>query len=231
MVKKILWFILAFILITVGGFYVYTLDFYRATPDVDTLMSQTPLKTEILDNLTVIFPDASNDLNHGIIFYPGGKVEAKAYLPLLIQLSEKGFTTVLVEMPFNLAVFDSNAAKAVITEIDTVLEWSIMGHSLGGAMASSHLEKHAESYENLVLLAAYPVNDAPVPSLAIYGTYDRVLDLTKVVGATEIVPIEGGNHAYFGNYGEQEGDGAATLTRLDQQIKTVERITEFILKP
>ncbi len=39
----------------------------------------------------------------------------------------------------------------------------------------------------------------------------------------------GGNHAYFGDYGEQEGDGIATITRAEQQTFAVERIVEFIL--
>ena len=231
MIKKILWVFLALIIISMGAFYLYTLDYYRATGDVETLIAQSDLKIETLNRMTIIYPESSNDISKGIIFYPGGKVEANAYLPLLLQLAERGFTSVLIKMPFNLAVFDANAADEVIATVKTIGSWSIMGHSLGGAMASSHLEKNADSFENLILLAAYPVNDAPVPSLAVYGTNDHVLDLTKVVGATEIVPIEGGNHAYFGNYGEQEGDGDATITWAEQQKITVDRITEFILKP
>ena len=44
---------------------------------------------------------------------------------------------------------------------------------------------------------------------------------------TEIV-IEGGNHAYFGAYGEQKGDGAATISQAEQIIITASHIYAFI---
>ena len=42
------------------------------------------------------------------------------------------------------------------------------------------------------------------------------------------IEISGGNHAYFGNYGEQKGDGKATITREEQQKIAVKEIMEFI---
>ena len=50
---------------------------------------------------------------NGFIFYPGGKVEAVAYEPLLKALASEGMLCVLVEMPFRLAVFDMNAAEGI----------------------------------------------------------------------------------------------------------------------
>ena len=43
----------------------------------------------------------------------------------------------------------------------------------------------------------------------------------------EEVVIAGGNHAYYGNYGEQSGDGKATITREKQQDDTVSAIVAF----
>jgi hypothetical protein len=43
-----------------------------------------------------------------------------------------------------------------------------------------------------------------------------------------IVVIEGGNHAQFGNYGKQKGDPDATISREEQQDKAVEAIKEFL---
>ena len=42
--------------------------------------------------------------------------------------------------------------------------------------------------------------------------------------------IEGGCHAYFGMYGEQKGDGTATITAEEQILKTAEYISKFIFK-
>ena len=40
--------------------------------------------------------------------------------------------------------------------------------------------------------------------------------------------IEGGNHAQFGNYGLQEGDGTATMSREEQQTIAAEAMLAFI---
>jgi len=40
--------------------------------------------------------------------------------------------------------------------------------------------------------------------------------------------IEGGNHAQFGYYGPQKGDGVATVSRDEQQRLTVSAILELV---
>ena len=45
-----------------------------------------------------------------------------------------------------------------------------------------------------------------------------------------VVEIEGGNHAQFGNYGPQKGDLPATISAQDQQAQTVEAIENFLEK-
>lgn len=44
---------------------------------------------------------------------------------------------------------------------------------------------------------------------------------------TELV-IEGGNHAWFAYYGEQDGEGTASITKEEQQKKTAAAIVEMI---
>ena len=43
-----------------------------------------------------------------------------------------------------------------------------------------------------------------------------------------IVEIEGGNHAQFGNYGPQKGDLPASISAQDQQAEMVAAIEEFL---
>jgi dienelactone hydrolase len=216
------------ILILVGAFYVYTLDYYRATDDVHQLTASEKQNIEINNKIIVVNPEETNDREIGLIFYPGGKVEAIAYLPLLYQLSQKGITCFLIEMPFNLAVFDINAANSVFEKYPEIKTWFIAGHSLGGAMASSYMKKNYNKVDGLILMGAYPINDAEVATLAIYGSEDVNLDLTKLENTENKIEISGGNHAYFGNYGEQKGDGKATITREEQQEVAVKEIIEFI---
>ena len=40
--------------------------------------------------------------------------------------------------------------------------------------------------------------------------------------------IEGGNHAQFGNYGEQKGDGAALISAEEQQQQAVQFILDCV---
>ncbi len=218
--------VLALIVIIVGGFYIYTLDYYRADAIVWEMLANDGTIMQ-KDNMTVLYPTEEESLNIGLIFYPGGKVETEAYIPLLKQLTEQGITCVLVDMPLHLAVFNINGADDVYDQFPVITSWYLCGHSLGGAMASSYVEGNTDKLDGLILLGAYPINEANIPTIAIYGTEDIKLDLERLEGVDQVV-IEGGSHAYFGNYGEQDGDGVASITREDQQAQTVDAITEFI---
>ena len=54
------------------------------------------------------------------MFYPGGKVQAEAYAPLMQDLADREFLCVIVCMPFNLAVLDANGADGVQEQFPAV---------------------------------------------------------------------------------------------------------------
>ena len=171
-----------------------------------------------------------------LIFYPGGKVEETAYAPLLRQLAEEGLDVFLVRMPCRLAVFGVNKAAEALEEVDDYDHVYIGGHSLGGAMAANYAAKHPEELDGVILLAAYSTKALPedLPVLSVYGTEDGVLNrgkyeenLANVPDLQEVV-IEGGNHACFGSYGEQAGDGEASIDPERQWDKTAEAILTFL---
>ncbi|MDE6407936.1 MAG: DUF4832 domain-containing protein, partial [Anaeroplasmataceae bacterium] len=171
----------------------------------------------------------------GIIFYPGGKVDAKAYAPLLKSLAREGILCILCEMPFRLAVLNSNAADGIQEKFE-VEHWYMAGHSLGGSMAASYIAKHSKEYDGLILLAAYStvdLSDTDLKVLSIYGEYDRVLNRKKYEESLSKLPnhyneyvIRGGCHAFFGSYGAQKGDGTPTITNEQQIEETVSFILE-----
>ncbi len=224
--KKILLSIFAFIIIIFLAFLIYASNYYKADNKANSILESENVIQE--NNLTILLPNKDMDKKIGLIFYPGGKVEDIAYLPLLKELSNKGITCYLVKMPFNLAVFNINAADKIIEKYNEINKWYIGGHSLGGAMTSSYIEKNYNKISGLILLAAYPINNAINNVLCLYGSNDMVLDKTKLDTIQNKIEIKGGNHAFFGNYGNQKGDGTPTITRDEQQEFTINQIINFI---
>lgn len=217
--------ILSLLVICTGAFFIWASDYYHAEDMVVTAM-QGDSAYETVNQLTFLLPGTPGDT--GIIFYPGAKVEAISYLPLLEKLKAKGYSCVLVSMPLNMAIFDANAAEEVFDKLPDMKQWYIAGHSMGGAMASDYASKHQEKVKGLILLGAYIYGDyPPEKSLTIYGTFND--NLEKNINYTEnIVKIQGGNHAQFGNYGKQKNDPDATISAEEQQNITVDAIVDFI---
>lgn len=103
--------VLAVLVLLTGAFFWYVSYYYRAEGVALAVLSGEYGIT-VQDDLTILSPSTPTDT--AIIFYPGAKVEAQAYLPLLDQIRQTGVTCILVEMPFNMAIFDSNAAEEVM---------------------------------------------------------------------------------------------------------------------
>ena len=217
--------LLAVLILAAGGFFWYVSDYYRAE-DVALEVLSAGDNIEVRDDLTVLSPSYPTDT--AVIFYPGAKVEAAAYLPLLDQFRQTGLTCILVEMPFHLAVFDVNAAEDVMAQFPDISHWYIAGHSMGGAMASQFASEHPDKVDGLILLGAYLYGDyPPEDTLTIYGSLNQSVE-DKIDYTENVVEIQGGNHAQFGNYGPQKGDPPATISAEEQQAQTVEAISDFI---
>ena len=226
--KKVVIIFLLLAVILISGFLLYTNDFYRADISVDDILDSNSIDVYEDKDIIVFNSNIKNDSEKGLIFYPGGKVEYTSYIPLLNSLSEEGVTTVLVKMPLNLAVFNQDAAEEVYEILPNISNWYIGGHSLGAAMASRYVDDASKDIKGLILLAAYPEENKSLPTISIYGSQDKVLTQEQIEGDYEVLEIDGGNHAYFGNYGDQDGDGKATISREEQQNITIKAIMHFI---
>ena len=83
-----------------------------------------------------------------MVFYPGARVEASTYAPLMQETAASGIDCFLMKMPANLAIFGINRADVVRSDIAgySYDHWYIAGHSLGGMMAC---KLHQQTYRQL----------------------------------------------------------------------------------
>lgn len=224
--NRILIGLLLLIILLVGAFYIYASDYYRAD-EVAIAVMQSDAITLVEDNFIVLSPNTPGDT--AIIFYPGAKVEYFSYLPMMekIMLSSN-VTCILVKMPFNMAIFDSDAADKIINRFPDIENWYLAGHSMGGAMASDFASKNQDKIMGLLLFGAYIYGNYPEENaLTVYGAFNTSVE-EKINYTENIVVIEGGNHAQFGNYGKQKGDPDATISSEEQQNIAVVAVHEFL---
>ncbi|PJI07806.1 MULTISPECIES: alpha/beta hydrolase [Clostridium] len=227
-IKRLLIGPIAILILLICGFYVYTLNYYKAQNTAKETVAQSNHYAVKDGSMIIFYPKFRDKDKTAIIFYPGAKVEYIAYAPILKKLADRGITTVLLKMPFNLAIFDTNAADKVYKKLPNIKNWYISGHSLGGAMASKYSAENESRLKGIILLGAYRIKKTTLRTLIVYGSNDKILNKTKLDKTSKILEINGGNHADFGNYGDQKGDGKATITRESQQNQTVEAILNFI---
>lgn len=216
---------------------IYISDYYHAdTEAVAAFAQDTSVDCRLLSDGVLLFQP--EEAKAGFIFYPGGKVEYTAYAPLMQACAEREVLCVLIEMPFNLAVMDIDAANGIQEKFPEIENWYIGGHSLGGSMAASYLADNVGEYSGLILLGSYSTADLSgenIRALSIYGSEDAVMNREKYeenlcnlpADCSELV-IEGGNHSGFAMYGEQEGDGEATIDNEEQISVCAQAIAEFI---
>ena len=172
--------------------------------------------------------------SEAIIFYPGAKVEYISYAPLMYDLANNGIDCFLLKMPFNLAFLGSNKANSIIKNYNYE-SFYLMGHSLGGSMASIYASKNSNKVSGVILLASYSTKTLDMDVLSIYGSNDGCLDLASYEKNKKNLPsnykeiiIDGGNHAQFGCYGRQKGDKTATIGYEIQKKYTVDALIDFL---
>lgn len=239
--KRIVIIITVLLLALAGGCVWYVNDYYHVT-DRDGAMSDTPVVKVVKTSTGYLYDGPGEDT--ALIFYPGAKVQDIAYAPLLKELAENGVDCYLVHMPGNLAIFGVNKAEEVLREAAAgeggYEHWYLAGHSLGGAMAASFAAAHSGELEGLIFLGAYSTKDlsgTDLRVLSLYGSEDQVLNREKLTESHALMPadfteyvIKGGNHAQYGDYGAQKGDGTATITAEEQRDIVTEKILTFISK-
>lgn len=173
-----------------------------------------------------------------IIFIPGAGIEYTAYSKMMFDLANKGVDSFLVGVPLNIALLGVETPSSIIKKYD-YNNYYLVGHSLGGVAASQYGSDNPNDITGIIALASYPAKKIPnnIQYISIYGSKDKILNKEKYKEFKKYLPdnssthiITGGNHSGFANYGNQSGDGKASITRNNQQKLTVDIILQEIKK-
>jgi len=221
------------------GFAVWGLTPSQPMPEaLDAVRSDDQVSVQSGELL--VFTPTDEQTETGFIIYPGGHVDYRAYAPIAKEIAAKGYLVVIVPMPLNLAVLNSEAALKVIASYPEIKHWAIGGHSLGGAMAAHFIIQHPGEVDGLILWASYSasnedLSDSDIKVLSISATLDGLSTPEKIENSRLRLPVDttwvmvtGGNHAQFGWYGKQSGDNNPEISRLEQQDQILSATLDFL---
>jgi hypothetical protein len=180
----------------------------------------------------ILMEPIGSDPSAGLIFYPGARVDARAYANVLTPIVEAGYRVVIVKPPLGIAFFSTSYASNWVNDDTELSRWVVGGHSLGGVVASSSEDNYGEIV-GLVLYASFPSSDISDRSgltvSSIYGTNDGLAEPERIRASASdlpptavLVPIDGAVHSDFGDYGLQPGDGQPDITRTEAQSQITE---------
>ncbi len=235
--KKILKILGAFWILIGIAFFIFMYSSVSAKGFDKSILESNSTIEVIISNEYISFEPKSISKST-IFFYPGALVDPFAYAPLCRKLSDNGYKTTIIRMPWRMATKGYNLIKE--KNLLTNKNYTLIGHSQGGKMAGQFVYENPNEIDNLILLGTTHPRDIDLSNLdvnvlKIFGSNDGVASPEKIEKNKSNLPmdtkyyeIEGGNHSQFGYYGHQMGDNKANITREEQTNLIVNKILEFL---
>lgn len=192
----------------------------------------------IRQNASRIVLDSGGDTTGvGLVFHPGARVDARAYVRTLLPLAESGHRVVIIKEPLGISFLSFGSTASVIEDNPDISGWVVGGHSLGGVAASS--DARSDEIDGLLLWASFPASalsrETSLVVASIYGTADGLSEPARVEASSVDLPpstvftaVEGAIHSFFGDYGLQPGDGSPGVDRDTAQIEIAEASLELL---
>ncbi|MGV8884720.1 MAG: alpha/beta hydrolase [Microbacteriaceae bacterium] len=186
---------------------------------------------------SIVISPSSGGSDTGLVYIPGAKVDPYAYMYKLSGVVEQAGVTIIITKPaLNLAFFDTHPLPDYTSEAPDVTTWYVGGHSLGGVRACMLAD--SPGVDGLILFGSYCANDlsrSGLRVLSIAASNDGLSTPTKIADAVPLVPasadfevIDGANHAQFGDYGVQPGDGRSTITTEQTRDQITALLVSFL---
>lgn len=227
--------VLATPVIVLAAVTAWWLSPFAAEPDALAALESSSTVSVTTTATAITLEPASDGVHTGLIFRPGARVDARAYVALLRPMAEQGFRVVIAKEPLGIGFLAPGFTEGWIEDHPAVERWVLAGHSLGGVVAASEA---ADVGDGLLLWASYPASDISTADIAvtsIYGTADGLSEPSRVLASrsdlpedARFVPIEGAIHSHFGDYGDQPGDGEPGIDREAAQDRIVASSLELL---
>ena len=221
----------------VVGSTIYLVPF-PGTPAAEAALAGTSDVAVSSSATTITLTPRSDPARTGLVFQPGARVDPRAYVPLLTRIATVGYLVVIVKQPLGIGFTAIGAPDAVVAAHPEVLRWAVGGHSLGGVAASSYAGGHHPRVTGLLLWASYPLGslaDSGLRVASVSGTRDGLATPADIEASRPDLPadttytaVDGGVHAFFGDYGPQPGDGRPTTDRATAQSAIVAASTALL---
>lgn len=235
--KRIFLGLFIFLLLGSAAFVIWSLNPLEAMPEALAALENDD-QVLVINKKWMVFAPINAATSTGVIIYPGGHVDPRAYAPLAKEIARAGYLVVLPPMPLNMAFTNANVADKIIDANPDIESWYIGGHSLGGVIAAEYTVANLEKIDGLFMWASYTAEGTDLSNipglgvLSIYGTEDGGVEDIRAFRERSPddvvwVEMEGANHAQFGSYGIQSGDGVATISREEQQEWIVKETLAF----
>ncbi len=187
------------------------------------------------DRFLTLRPRRHGGQTLGVIFYPGGYVDVRGYLPTLRPLAAAGYRVVIVPMPFELAIFGIDRALDVQRANPDIAAWAIIGHSVGGAMAALFARRHPGAIAGVIIWDSYPpafaaLSNDPRPVWLIHRATPDGAPPASFARQRHLfppharwAPIRGGIHMHFGAFtgGGYVEDWPASISQAEQHRAVV----------
>ncbi|MEO3937403.1 alpha/beta hydrolase [Dermatophilaceae bacterium Soc4.6] len=187
---------------------------------------------------TITLTPRAGSASTGLVFQPGARVDPRAYLPLMTRIAASGYLVVVVKQPLDIGFTAIGAPDAIVAAHPEVAHWAVGGHSLGGVAASSYAGGQHPRVTGLLLWASYPLGslaDSGLRVASVSGTRDGLATPADIDASRPDLPadtaytaVDGGVHAFFGDYGPQPGDGTPTTDRATAQSAIVRASVELL---
>jgi dienelactone hydrolase len=178
----------------------------------------------------------------GLVLVPGARVDPRAYADVLRPLARAGYLVTVLKEPFGVSLVDGDHPERVVESHPEIAQWVVAGHSLGGVSAASFADDTPTVGQariaGLVLWASYPARPlrrADLTVTSVSAELDGLTTPAEVAAAKDDLPpdttyvvVPGAVHSWFGDYGDQPGDGTPTGDR-DEAQALITQATRAVL--